>query len=497
MKYRSEVRDSQRRGLRQKVEDLDYGKYLVELYIHKLRAFRGTRLRFRFPVTALIGPNGGGKSTILGAAALPYKTIKPSLFFPMSSADAEAMRDLKVTFTLVDRQERADGSIERSATHPKKKWERSALDRKVLYFPMRRTIPATERAEFTKYRTGVKQLSENDYGALGPEVTDPATRILGIDLSKYERATSKKPLIGHADGVKHSEFHFGAGISVIVETVWNLENLSPADQALVLIEEVETTLHPHAVRKFVEYLIGVAERKRCQIVFTTHSEYALDPLPREAIWACRDGRLTNGRLRVEDMLAFSGEADTRLVVYCEDSMAEEWLKGMLRFAGRDDDLATIEFHAVGGHGDVIARTIAHNNDPAAKATPAIGFIDGDSPPEASATSTFRLPGTLMPEEVIVDTVRAAYAINLAHLTARLHRQDGEQERVRYVVDIEARDTEDMHLIFSKIGTRLGFVPESTVRGAFIATYCQSQADQARAVAELLHAQIPNGNGLDH
>lgn len=495
MKYRSDVRESQLRNLRQKVEDLDYGRYLVEMNLVKLRAFRSTRLRFRFPVTALIGPNGGGKSTILGAAALPYKSIKPSLFFPMSSADVEAMRDLKVTYTLVDRKERADGTLERSATHPKKKWERSAIERKLLYFPMRRTIPATEKSEFTKFRTGVKELSENDYVNLGPDVIEPASRILGIDLTNYERATSKKPLIGWSEGVKHSEFHFGAGISVIVEAIWNLESLSPADQALILIEEVETTLHPHAVRRFVEYLIGVAERKRCQVIFTTHSEYALDPLPREAIWGCRDGRLVNGRLRVEDMLAFRGDADTRLVVFCEDKMAVAWVQGMLRFDGMGEELATIEFFAVGGHGDVRAKTLAHNADPARK-LPAIAFIDGDAPADLpEQPETFRLPGTLMPEEVILDSVRESYSTNLALLTVALTRRPEEQDLVRKVIDTEARDTEDMHLVFNKIGIKLGFVPEETVRGAMITAYCQSQPEESRRVSEILRARLGrNGNG---
>lgn len=495
MKYRSDVRESQLRNLRQKVEDLDYGKYLVEMSLHKLRAFRNARLRFRFPVTALIGPNGGGKSTLLGAAALPYKAIKPSLFFPMSSADAEAMRDLRVTYTLVDRKERPDGILERSATHPKKKWERNALERKLIYFGMRRTTPATEKSEFTKFRTGVKQLSENDYVNLGPEVIEPASRILGIDLTDYERATSRKPLIGYSDGVKHSEFHFGAGISVIVEAVWNLESLAPADQALILIEEVETTLHPHAVRKFVEYLIGVAERKRCQIIFTTHSEYALDPLPREAIWACRDGRLVNGRLRVEDMLAFRGDADARLVVFCEDATASAWIQGMLRFAGMDHELASIDFFAVGGHGDVTAQTLAHNGNPE-RTLPAIGFIDGDAPHDLPAQpGVFRLPGTLMPEEVILDCVRAGYATNLALLTVALTRRPEEQELVRRVVDAEARDTQDMHLVFNKIGIKLGFVPEDAVRGAMIMAYCQSCPDDARQVASMVCEHLSrNGNG---
>ncbi len=56
----------------------------------------------------------------------------------------------------------------------------------------------------------------------------------------------------------------------------------------------------------VEYLIDVAERKSIQAIFTTHSDYALEPLPNEAIWACIDGRLRKGKLSVEALRAVSG-----------------------------------------------------------------------------------------------------------------------------------------------------------------------------------------------
>ena len=41
--------------------------------------------------TALIGPNGGGKSTVLGAAACAYREMRPGLFFPKSSIGDTSM----------------------------------------------------------------------------------------------------------------------------------------------------------------------------------------------------------------------------------------------------------------------------------------------------------------------------------------------------------------------------------------------------------------------
>ena len=67
--YRSEIRDSVIRSLLEKVRKADYGQYLLAVRLEKIRLFRGAQVNFDFPVTALVGPNGGGKSTILGATA--------------------------------------------------------------------------------------------------------------------------------------------------------------------------------------------------------------------------------------------------------------------------------------------------------------------------------------------------------------------------------------------------------------------------------------------
>jgi hypothetical protein len=91
--YQSEIRDSQIRDLLQKVKASNYGAYLRRTKLFKVRAFQDETVDFDFPVTALIGTNGGGKSTILGAAAIAHKSIRPALFFPKSFIGDETMSD--------------------------------------------------------------------------------------------------------------------------------------------------------------------------------------------------------------------------------------------------------------------------------------------------------------------------------------------------------------------------------------------------------------------
>jgi predicted ATPase len=90
-KHQSEIRDSVFRDLTAKVRRNDFGQYLRKIRLNRVRAFNNQAVDFEFPVTALIGTNGGGKSTILGAATLAYKKTKPALFFPKSSLGDNTM----------------------------------------------------------------------------------------------------------------------------------------------------------------------------------------------------------------------------------------------------------------------------------------------------------------------------------------------------------------------------------------------------------------------
>lgn len=82
MSYLNEIRDSEIEELFEKVNNLSYGKYLKSLKMVHIRGFKNQVVNFDFPVTAIIGTNGGGKTTTLGSAACAYIEIKPGRFFP-------------------------------------------------------------------------------------------------------------------------------------------------------------------------------------------------------------------------------------------------------------------------------------------------------------------------------------------------------------------------------------------------------------------------------
>lgn len=150
MTFKSEIRDSTITSLLQKAEAGNYGKYLPRLSLKPARGFANDTVTFDFPVTAIIGPNGGGKTTILGAAACAYKSIQPRRFFAKSGKYDEAMKDWTIEYEIIDRKESAKGIVRRTARFKKSKWNRDALDRHVLVFGGSRTVPVNERTELAK-----------------------------------------------------------------------------------------------------------------------------------------------------------------------------------------------------------------------------------------------------------------------------------------------------------------------------------------------------------
>jgi AAA15 family ATPase/GTPase len=322
--FRSEIRDSSIRDLALKVKTGDYGAYLRRIRLEKVRAFSNESVDLDFPVTALIGTNGGGKSTILGAAAIAYKSIRPALFFPKSSLGDQTMRDWGMAYELIDKAQNPTQSFQRKARFKNAKWARDDLiDRHVLYFGINRTVPAGERREFKKLAT-INYKYAGALNAVDKAVSDQVARILGKDVSKFQLAqiSSLQTFYSGGDGqISYSEFHFGAGESSVIRMVSQIE--AAPKNTLVLIEEIENGLHPVATRGMVEYLIDVARRKSIQAIFTTHSEDALDPLPDEAIWSSIDGKARQGRVSIEALRAITGRIDERMAIFVEDNFAKD------------------------------------------------------------------------------------------------------------------------------------------------------------------------------
>lgn len=119
--FKSEIRDADLEALAAKAASGNYGKYLKRIVLKKVRGFTDRDVSLDLPVTALVGPNGGGKTTILGAAGLLYKSVAPSRFFAKSGNYDANMLDWAIEYDLWDRDLNPRIPIQRTASFRKQK----------------------------------------------------------------------------------------------------------------------------------------------------------------------------------------------------------------------------------------------------------------------------------------------------------------------------------------------------------------------------------------
>lgn len=435
MSYQSEIRSSTINQLLEKVSNRNYGKYLLKISIGKARAFADQSIAFDFPVTALVGPNGGGKTTVLGAAACAYKTVKPSLYFSKSGKFDENMQNWRFDYELIDQTIRKNDTVRRAAKFTNYKWSREGLDRDVKIFGVSRTVPATERKEMRRCVSGRFEVPPEQITKLETTAAQAVSRILDKDVSDFSFVNVDKRgrvtlLAGTtSDGKGYSEFHFGAGESSVIRMAIILESV--AENSLVLIEEIENGLHPVATVRMVEYLIELAERRKIQAIFTTHSNDALLSLPDKAIWAAVNGQLFQGKLDIGSLRAISGQVDSKLVIFVEDSFSQLWVEEMLRsLPGLAMD--AISVHRMEGDGTAVRVCRYHNLDPTVQ-QPAICLIDGDSKQaEDGDNGILRLPGQ-SPESYIFDKTLQKLDTVAGELAVALLKPYEQHERVQQVI----------------------------------------------------------------
>lgn len=502
---KSEIRDSTIDKLFERVRKEKYSKYLKSMRLARIRSFSDATIRFDFPVTALIGPNGSGKTTILGAAGLIYKEVLPRRFFVKSGQYDQSMREWKVEYTVLDspaNSDRLGKSLNRTASYRRAKWNRDALERPVVIIGINRTLPASERKDLSRFvGADFEGDSEQEFGEA---VVAAVQKILGKEADRYLKVNagrSGSEIFAMRDNLNreagYSEFHFGAGEASIIRIVSQIE--AAANGCLMLIEEIENGLHPVAVQRLVEYLIDVAERKSCQVIFTTHSNAALQPLPADAVWSCYRGKVTQGKLDVEALRTLTGDVACEAAIFAEDDFGVLLSETSLRSISVDRGIrmGSIAIHSMGGANPAKDHARFHNSNPTSR-YPAVAFVDGDyrsdpgfEPVEVESVhgvGEFLAfgPGDSHPESVIFEDVKENLVQGknlLAKLTLALHLPVEMQERVKNSIETRKHTNRDPHVLFSQIGEDLDFLPAEVVARAFTSIWCAAFEDKVQAMWE--------------
>lgn len=477
-----------------RVRTNNYSQFVKTVRLHNVRGFTDETIEFKYPVTALVGTNGGGKSTILGASAISYKNMRPGQFFPKAFVGDETMADWRVEIELVNKATAPDRTITRTARFSQSKWRRDDFpERHVEYVEIQRTVPAGEVSRFRRFLSG----NPDDFtmSVLNQNTIEYATAVLDKNIDGYRVVTSNidrrlKMYVGAVgEGIGYSQFHFGAGEASVIETIDRIE--SAPDNALILIEEVENGLHPVAVRLFVQYLQRAARRKRLQIIFTTHSQNAVDELPSEAVWASINKRTWNGKLSIESLRALTGGVPNTHVVYVEDEFVKEWVENAIGRYGQGLSQTTRVFSA-GGYPNLLKVCEFHNHNPVIE-VPAIALVDGDiyDPIEGIELPRYAaFLGEGKPESLVFEYIYNNRLEIISFIRQRCFLSAFTEDRILQAIESVRNSACDPHVYFTELSEKLDFVSSVYIRAGMIDLFNERNPDFWTPVIEFVLEQIP-------
>ena len=394
-------------------------KKLEWIEVQGIRGWQGERIEFQFPIVALVGENGVGKSTILQGLAASYKGESDrqhfaSDFFP--DTPWEQVENAAIRASV--REGPTSGSIVTSVRKPSERWrgndERRA--RTVEYIDLRRIQPISAR-------TGYARMAKREVLETAVDLFDAGTleRLSNIMGRSYDSAKLSKTNVDEArlvpvlvkDGRHFSGFHGGAGETAMSEFLkQNLQKYS-----LLIIDEVETSLHPRAQRRLVRDLAAMCRNLEIQCVLTTHSPYVLDELPPEGRVYIVDSdggkRIFSGVSPEFAMTKMDDERYPEADVFVEDERAVALVNEIVAWSDRRELIVRYQPIPYGAAnvGRALGLMVRSNRFP----RPSIVFLDGDQEPSAGCLV---LPGGDAPERIVFEGLKQGGFDGLAKRLSR-------------------------------------------------------------------------------
>jgi hypothetical protein len=170
------------------------------------------------------------------------------------------------------------------------------------------------------------------------------------------------------------------------------------EYGLVLIDEIETSLHPRAQRRLMHDLARIARDKELQIIVSTHSPYILAELPPEGRIYLMDGiggrEVVTGVSPEFAMTRMDEEQHPECDVYVEDPRAGAMVAEAL-VAKERELLSRVQIIPYGSASVGMALGIMASQNRFPRAS--VVYLDGD---QAEALGCIILPGEDAPEQVV-------------------------------------------------------------------------------------------------
>jgi len=372
-----------------------------------------TKITFDFPITFLVGKNGGGKSSTLQSLyGCPKGYSLGDYWFTTQLDPIKEFDKNRNCFIYGFKDGNNINEVIKQRIHRKNNpdyWETakpivtygmlnsirfSPIDKNVIYLDFRSELSAfdkffhflesSSRIHKTKqdflrfYSNKLKEAFDENkiisyYGRnrnkLKITLTQPETKIVS-DILRKEFETIE--LIEHnlfkdwgtsirlkQKNIHYSEAFAGSGETAIVILVHKIFNAP--NESLILLDEPETSLHSGAQKRLMSFLLEQCIKKKHQVVISTHSPFLIENMPDESIKVfstlTSNGKfiINNNRSYKEAFHELEIENTNKKIILVEDKTAKILLDKVLEKLGKaTQDIFEIKY-LPGGADDINQR----------------------------------------------------------------------------------------------------------------------------------------------
>ena len=376
MKYRESTKDIKLR----KWFSNDYSRGLLRRIIlekGELRGINKLNIAFDYPITAIAGKNGAGKSTILALVCCAYHNNRSGYKHPkrkytyytfsdffVQHSEEVSPQGIEILYGIAHNMWRITPSQPESVgiryqRRKKKKggkWNDYSrrVRRNVVFLGIERIVPHSERSQSRSYSKAFKDAKPEGWEN---KVKDIVGAILGKSYDRFRRLEYSKynlPIV-QTGKIIYSGFNMGAGENALFEIFSTI--YSCGDGSLLVMDEAELGLHAEAQRKFIDKLKDACLEKHVQVICTTHSREIFDCLPNDARFFIES---VSGKTRTTDAISsefafakMSAQYGQELYVLVEDDIA----KTIILSALSSDIRSRITIKVIGS-GSALSRQLA-------------------------------------------------------------------------------------------------------------------------------------------
>lgn len=363
-----------------------------------IRSISPVEIPFEYPITAIVGENGSGKSTVLAMVACAFHNNTG--FFPQNRIRGHVKKPRNYytygDFFTFSTNETGIAGIEICSEYltnsglkqdvrkkkPSGKWNDfiGRPKRAVTYMGINRIVPPSESSPHRHYYREFKeqplepdklqQLKESISYVIGRNYTDIELKSHNI----YQLFEAKR------QGLTYTGFNMGAGENAVLGLL--LEILKAGSGALIVVDEIELGLHTQAQIRLIEELKKLCNKYKCQIVCSTHSKEILEQLPPEGrLFIKRADTQTDILPKISPDYAFgklSGCNSEEVKIFVEDDVAQSFLINVLPQSIRERVLVL----AIGSDQAVLKHIAVHYRE---KDYSCLAFLDGDKRTQVDQT----------------------------------------------------------------------------------------------------------------